>query len=612
MNNNIKNSLRLGIIAAAGAAAMVSCTDTWNDHFNSISGVDFDGTTMKAIEQEAPDFAAVIKAVGYDRELNSDNVYTIWAPKSFNKDSVLALAKTDSTAVVDRFIKNHIARYAISDDGTEQKIDLMSEKTTNMTAAKFGSANLVSGKTNMTCSNGVLHIIDKNINYQNNLFELIQANYDPTDSLQTKQGGSLYAFLQKWDKDSLDEKKSVSRGVDENGEKIWVDSVVIRNNTVLKNVDALLYEEDSSYIAIVPTAKAYQERYNAYKKLLVFNPSEDVKQAGVCDSLQNYYANMFAMTDLYFNKNANEHYQDSLKSTVYTSKTSPYNVYYMHDKKDQSAERPTHDILKGLTATDCSNGTGYIVDEYPMSITEQAFKKIEITPRSSQDLASTSDDKGIGLYTKNIASPIYKSGTLTDYEINKIYNEDSTVCTYDTIRKTGTRSYRFLDIPQSGSTNPYVSFYIPNILSGTYELYLVTCPIWAKTGFSNGECYEKDSRAYRFYTYVWERQNSGTKLGEYASKGTQLLNPSDGSKYFITNPENKIDTLYLGDYTFSNTYYARGTTEQLSGAMIQFVVQITSKLVNTYSREMLFSNVILKPKAEALEQESATESKRRK
>ena len=124
MNNNIKNMLRMGLMAAAGAAAMVSCSDTWDDHYKSASVTDFDGTTMQAIEEKAPAFADVIKAVGYDRELKSDNVYTIWVPTSFNKDSVMEIAKKDPDAVINRFIKNHIARYAVSENGTDQKIAL--------------------------------------------------------------------------------------------------------------------------------------------------------------------------------------------------------------------------------------------------------------------------------------------------------------------------------------------------------------------------------------------------------------------------------------------------------------------------------------------------------
>ena len=617
MNKNINNSLRIGIIAAAGAAAMISCTDTWNDHYNTPASIVFDGTTMKAIETEAPDFAAVIKAVGYDRELNSENVYTVWAPKSFNKDSVLALAKTDSADVVDKFIKNHIARYAVSADGTEQDITLMSSKKAVMNASSFGTSSLVSGKTNMSCTNGVLHVIDNNINYQNNIFEFIEHQYKTsTDADKAQMGGSLYSFLKVYNADSLDENRSVSRGVDENGDKIWVDSVVIRNNTALKNIDALVYEEDSSYMALIPSNSAYKERYEAYKKLLKFNPSEDKKQEGACDSLQNYYANMFAMTDLFYNVNANEHMEDSLKSTTYVSDGPLYGVYYRKDKKNQPADRPTNDILAGLTPVDCSNGSAYAIDEYPMSITEQSFKKINVMA-SSMNIAVNTNEKGVALYTKNTGSMSMGSGTIYDYGTKEVTiqdeeGNDSIITVTDSSKYLGTRSYRFLDIPASSSSSmPTFAFYVPNTLSGTYEIYLVTSPIWAKTGFSNGECYENDPRGYRFYAYAWERQSEGDKAGEYPTNATyQFLNPVDGTKYFTTDAVNKIDTLYIGDYTFSNTYYGRGTTEDLSGVMLQISVQISSRQTSQYSREMLVSHFILRPKVES--EEAAAEAKRRK
>lgn len=607
--NNIKNTIRMGIIAAAGAAAMVSCSDTWGDHYEAAAMTSFDGTTMQAIQEAAPDFAEVIKAVGYDRELASENVYTIWAPKSFNKDSVLALAKTDSVAVVDRFIKNHIARYAVSLNGSDQEISLMSTKLTTMTGSDaaggtFGAAHIV--LPNLSCKNGVLHLIDRNISYQNNIFEQIQSLYNPaTDSI------SLYSFLKIWDADSLDENRSVSRGVDENGDKIWVDSVTIRNNTALKNVDALVYDEDSSYIAIIPSAKAYAERYEIAKKLLKFNPYEDVLAVGACDSLQNYYANMFAMTDLFYNKNANEHWEDSLKSTNY-SYNWPYNIYYRKvPRNGLPPEKEVNDILaKSGTPISCSNGDAYVVDEYPMSVTEQFFKKINVTA-SAYYLDQTTDATGSPLYTKNVGSITSGSGIIYDYDYvtDTIWNETGDTIV-DLVRHdsvyVGTRNYRFLDLqPTSSSTNPYIAFQIPNTLSGTYEMYLVTCPIWAKTGFANGEKVEDDPRGYRFYTYVWERGDNG----EYPSSGTRLTPPEGAGKsegnYYMTDPTNKIDTLYLGDYTFENTYYSRND----EGVLIQFYTQVTSRQVTEYSREMLISGIFLRPKFEATDE--TTEAKRK-
>jgi len=635
MNNNIKNTFRLGALAVAGLTAMVSCTDTWNEHFGAEATTTFDGTTMKALEEATPDFAAVVKAVGFDRELNSANVYTIWAPQHVNKDSLLALAKTDSAAVVDRFIKNHIARYAISDTGLEQTVKLMSSKKTTMTPTMFSTSELVSGKTNISCKNGVVHLIKDDISYQHNIFELIEKSYnDFADDSKKEQGGSLYAFLKAFNADSLDESRSVSRGVDENGEKIWVDSVVIRNNTALVNMDAPVYEEDSSFIAIIPSVPAFQKRYAIYKNLLKFNPSEDAAQPGRVDSLQNYYANMFAMEDLYFNKNANEHIEDSLKSTSWAYAPSPYGVYYRKDKKNQPVDRPTHDILAGLTPTECSNGTAYLVDEYPMSVEEQSFRKIDLYA-TNYYLSAETNEQLAGLYTKNVGSTTSYQGSYDIYGTKRVLvegTEDEYVEVTDSSNFIGSKNFYFLDVqPQSPKVNPFISFFIPNTLAGEYDLYVVTTPIWGKTGFKLGQKLEDDPRAYRFYTYVWERQNEGNKIGEYPATGTRLT-PIDPTKlteeqklalgedtlhlghstgnYFITDPTNKVDTLYLGSYKFKNTYYGLGLTEQRAGVMVQLSAQISTKLESSFSREMLISKIILKPKR--IETVEAEEAKKRR
>lgn len=167
MNKYINKTFLLGAVAATGALAISSCSDTWNDHYETASVTTYEGSTFEAIEEMAPDFADVIKAVGFDRELNSDNVYTIWIPETFDKDSIMALAQTDSAAVVDKFLKNHIARYAMSMNGTDQDILLMSEKRATMTAdGMFSTSKIVD--PNISCKNGVVHVIDTYYPYQNN------------------------------------------------------------------------------------------------------------------------------------------------------------------------------------------------------------------------------------------------------------------------------------------------------------------------------------------------------------------------------------------------------------------------------------------------------------
>lgn len=582
---------------AAGLVAMYSCTDTWDEHYETPVSLNYNGTTLQALEEKTPDFAKVVKAYGYDRELSSDNIYTIWAPQDFDISQYVdenGNAIEDSAEVVKQFIKNHIARYARSYNGKDQAFNLMNEKRGGMSAdGKFGSSDIV--ENNIACKNGVLHIIATQNPYSYNLFELIAKQFkDDTD--EGKDTLSLYTFLYdpKVNKDSLIEDKSVSRGVDENGDKIWVDSFVMRNNTVLKNVDAKLYEEDSNFIAIIPTTRAWTERYKIAESLLKFNPYEDERAEGSCDSLQRHYANMFAMTDLYFNKNANEHWQDSLKSTTYSSWVWYENIYYSKEPKNMPEDKEINDILaKCGEPIECSNGQGYIVDEYPMTEFEQFFKKIKISA-SSASINKDLDKNGKAQFTKN-ANENFRNYASTFYS-TIIDTVENVVLDRKNI------DYRYVDIvPSSGSVNPTVGFDIPNTLSGTYDIYLVTCPIWLNSDYNNIPDSLLDIRPYRFYTYIWERDDDG----EYPSSGLRLKNPvldEDGKEtnYFTT-----IDTLYdaeghrivndttfIGTHTFNYAYYGRND----EGVIIQFQSQITSKLTKDYSREMLISSIILKPR----------------
>ena len=601
--NNINNTFRAGLTLVAGLAAMYSCTDTWDEHYSDFAANEnsYAGTLMQAIEDEAPDFAKVVKAYGYDRELGSDNFYTVWAPVdgSFNLSDYVDEAGNrvaDSTEVVKQFLKSHISRYAYSLGKNDQKFTLLNEKTITLFAdGKFGDTQI--DKKNISTNNGVLYTIAEPNPYAFNLFEIIAREYK-ADQTEGKDTMSLYSYLYdpKVNKDSLIEEKSVYRGMDENGEKIWVDSFLLRNNTILKNVDATVYEEDSNFIAIIPSVKAWQERYRIAERLLNFNPSEDTRTPGTCDSLKRHYANQFAMSDLFFNKNANEHWQDSLKSTIYSSFEWYNHKYYSTMPKDMPEDKFINDILaKAGTPEECSNGDAYLVDEYPMGVDEQFFYRLKVSGRYgiNDDL----DNKGTGKFTKNVNTAFKTTNGTYSYKWRD--------------QQQKTYKYSFVNIePSSGSANPIVGFDVDNNLSGLYDIYLVTCPIWMATpptGDLTPEVIElQDTRPYRFYVNVFERDDKG----EYPNSGVRLKNPNKadvenyGKNYFVThgntifkNPEDSTelainDTLYIGEYEFKNAYYGRND----NGVVIQLQVQITSKQTKEYSRQMLISSLILKPR----------------
>ena len=207
---------------------MYSCTDTWDDHYNAgLSTLKFNGTTMQALEETAPDFAQVVKAYGFSRELSSDNTYTIWAPADGTFDLSDYVGSNgervaDSAEVVNDFIKNHVALYSLSLTPKDQSFSLLNKKRGTMTAdGMFGHSKIDEQKNNISCQNGILHVIDATSPYAYNLFEMIAKQYkeDPEVGKDTL---SLYAYLydEKVNKDTLIESKSVSRGVDADGNKI--------------------------------------------------------------------------------------------------------------------------------------------------------------------------------------------------------------------------------------------------------------------------------------------------------------------------------------------------------------------------------------------------------
>ena len=585
---------------------LCSCTDTWDEHYDGVADSKmFDGTIMQMLEQnpDLSNFAKVVKAAGFDSELNSAQSYTLWAPSNSalsesEWNEWLTLANTNKKDVVTRFIKNHMTRYNVSLDGNPHTIKLLNTKTGHMSDAitsTYGSANIINA--NNACDNGVVHVIDAAQPYLPNLYEEIETQFRtwkaanmpgvPDDSII-----SIYSFLKKYNDDSLDQLRSVSVGVDENGEYLWIDSVMMRNNTILKGYDALLYTEDSVYSVLLPSIEAYQRRYEEAKKYLQFNPSENIadrvdQRISTTDSMQHYYASTFAMNDLFFNDNFNKHPNDSVVSTQWVggSKWEQHRFYNPYSGDG---------IFTVGKPVECSNGKAYYSDDYPVTIYDQFLKKIDMPlSTTSVDLTVNEKTPTTGLYTKTCT---YYMSSATNYETNK--------------------NISFLKVTGSTSTSNYsVAFQIRNLLKAEYDVYLVYSPLWVTKYPSYEKAYEQamadsllavekgdkskswkaDIRPYRFNVTTFERQHTQSSLGKYPTKGTSVK-PLDGAKYFFSNVENVVDTMYIGSIAPDCAYYQ---TDK-EGVLIQFETKIQSKETSDFSREMNLIGLIIKPREDAL------------
>ena len=261
----MKKICKLASLAVCGALLAVSCTDNWDDHYDSSMQSGTGGTTMSYLQEHASDFAEIVRAAGYEEKLKSSQMLTILAPQnsSFDKDGLLAMiASGDKKEVVDRFLENHIMLYNVSLNNEPKTASLLNDKKVH-----FGTLDdkVIEGvpvvKENIVCQNGIVHILEADIEYKPNVMEKLKDNYQSYLAAKGLEDDddiiSLYNFLKKYDADSLDEVHSTEFGLDDYGNMVYSDSVMIRNNTILKTMKAFLYREDSLYWAIDPGVENY-------------------------------------------------------------------------------------------------------------------------------------------------------------------------------------------------------------------------------------------------------------------------------------------------------------------------------------------------------------------
>ena len=501
-------------------------------------------------------------------------MFTVWAPVngSFDKEALLTMIENgDKERVIERFVQNHVALYSISLSPNAQDVTLQNSKVIKLSTAaeaKFGDCEIV--KSNVACKNGVFNIIAAENIYVPTIYEIMEDDFKEyllaNPDLNPKEVVSMMSFLDAYNADSLDESKSVFLGLDMSGNRVYIDSVMIRNNTILKMLDALVYEEDSTYWTIVPTVEAYQQRYEEAKKFLVYNPSVNAVSPIMADSLQNRYANLFAMRDLFFNINANEYYTDSLKSTDYSLRSWKEHVY-------RGDPFGSEGILANAEVVECSNGNIYKVNEYPFSIYDQFFKEIPVS------LNNYLVDNTPG-NTKNCTmDPVPTGRAIHMDETGKVWNLD----------------YLHL-IPSTNLVQPQVTFKITGTLSGTYDLKFVTLsPRFKVQGTMDEEEIAANDKLYKFRVNLFQRNEKG----EMPAKATTLYVPGTKTRDFESHPLTELatpyDTIDICPITLDHCYYGRDE----AGIMVQLVTNVSSSLLKKgYSREMLLHKILLVPHVE--------------
>ena len=349
------------------SVALTGCAE-WNDHYEGDGDTAGSNQTLWQQMQANPqlsDFCEVLKEtkvfrmhkktpVSYAELLNGGQSFTVVAPVNgtFDKSQLLQQVQTNQgDSVVEKsFVQNHLARSLSSMQNEPYTVRLLNNKRADFANGKILDVTL--NNQNVHAKNGVLHIASGPLPYRRSIYE----NF--CDEEEFKAIGEL---LRSFEEDYFDADASVYNGIVE-GERIYVDSVVIERNRILDKI-GYINREDSIYWVVAPTAAGWQKAYDKAVNYFIYDAK--VQRA---DSLQRLYTTRALLDDAIFNMTLQKAPKDSLISVQYDR----------HHPEWHRSYKPFEPggILYGAEKISCSNGVIYQQQEWPFTPEETYFKEL--------------------------------------------------------------------------------------------------------------------------------------------------------------------------------------------------------------------------------------------
>ncbi len=482
---------------ALAALTFTACTDTWDDHYEgTASGVN-EGSLWKAIKQnpDLSNFASVIEATGYDKQLASSQVFTVFAPTNE------ALSEADAQMLIDQyrdqktkvkdvdnrvlneFVKNHIALYNHSVSSmSNDSIVMMNGKYAVLKSKTIDGVNMDSAHSNKLYKNGLLFTVNEQLAFRPNLFEYLRMDSD-LDSLRNflYSGDSLFSDSpwRLYYKEFLPG-KSVEGGLDSLGRMTYLDSVFVQRNRLFNFVDQI-NSEDSLFWMLAPTNQAWDSLLTRYQEYFKYSPKVEKG-----DSLSYVLPRKAIVAGTVFTRTVNKAVFDQQVSAgaVADSAMSVNSVYKYSNRKAvwghnfnyyeyYNAWQPGGVFAEGETVP-CSNGVIRKQDQHQWAIDEkQSFAQY------------------IVLEAENDWNLFERQYVIDDNSGDKVYYvsmNKRNVTLVDTLLYPGKNYYgkvwdnafaEFTPITKD-QLNYSVTYRVPGVMSNfSYDIYLVTAPVSA-------------------------------------------------------------------------------------------------------------------------------------
>ncbi|MBR5655299.1 MAG: fasciclin domain-containing protein [Prevotella sp.] len=461
------------------ALTFMACSDTWDEHYDQQSEGMNDASLWQAITQNSnlSNFAKVVQACGYDKALNSSQVFTVFAPTNDNftaqeADELIAAynaekgkVNEDDNTVIKEFIQNHIAMYNHSlTETSNDSLVMMNGKYAKLAPGAFGNSKMLT--SNQHYNNGILFTIDRKAQYFPNVFEYLRKDAD-LDSVRS------FFYNPRFYRKEFIPGRSVAGGL-EDGKTVYLDSVFVQQNDLFEYnfLEAELNTEDSTYWMVVPTNKEWKRLIEEYEPY--FNYDDQVRFR---DSLSYTNARLAIMAGTTFSRtlNTDAHLTDSALSTIAVERyeSRKYNwgdnnlhYYQFGGRSNVNTQKPfgSEGIFNGTENIQCSNGQVMKTDNWKINKLNTFYQWIIIEAEEQGSIQEVSKSENtISHEMEPTVSPITRRIMNNNRFYGKIW--DDAFVEFEQLKPT---------------TNHSVLFNIRNVLSNIgYDIYLVTAPALA-------------------------------------------------------------------------------------------------------------------------------------
>lgn len=571
------NKLIYGSLLCCGiAAALTACTETWDDHYESLgnSGI-HEGSLWQAIKNnpDLSNFASVVEACDFSKSLDGSQVFTVFAPtnSSFSKEEADALIRDyqaqkssgvieDDNTVLKEFVQNHVAlyNYSVAKDSRDS-ILLMNGKYAILANNDIDGVEMLS--KNQLYGNGVLYTLKNKVSYLPNVFEYLTK--DPElDSLRSFLYNPSYYY-----KEFVPERSVPGSIVD--GKTQYLDSVFMQRNDLFSYMGQLNLE-DSTYYMIAPTNEVWRNLVEEYQQY--FNYPKDVNKR---DSMVYTQTRLAIVDGTTFSRtfNPDKVLRDSAMS-VSSVKEYAYRKAYWGAPFEYYQYLKPLDTPYGVLSQNqsdifqCSNGKVFKTSQWNIDKLMTFHRYIIIEGEENSNIKEMSKQKNS---QGDSITTVQRTLQYVDAQ-NSFYNK--------------VWSGSFVEFsPAVSNVNYSVTYYLRDVLSNIgYDIYLVTQPVLAADSNAAPE-----RRLPVIFTCTLDCPGKGSET---------LVNAHPKTKKeteFVTTPDSVDYLLLAEDYKFDFCTY--GVSDESMQISLKLETKVSNSQVSKkqYVRNLYVDCILLVP-----------------